>query len=235
MTSSDRYRVVPAKPDRVQEIVAMMGHFYTEEPWSIICPLYRYPLWDQGFIAPIAGSGYTVMAVDTETGEVVGCRLGDVNKPSYPLVVSLWKWLHSTIVSILFWLLASVEDRQAVFTRLPLLFSVAGYDKTRFFERFSTDKILSDTFLVVHPDHRGNGLGETLVVESERLAKEKGCTHGISIGTGVYSQAIFKKLGYEVEREVRYDEIKQADGSQLPRLDKIPPVHKSLLLFSRAL
>ena len=111
MTStSDRYRVVPATPDRVQEIVSMMGHFYTEEPWSIICPLYRYPLWDQGFIAPLASSGYTVVAIDIETGDVVGCRLGDVNMPSYPLLVSMWKWLHATIVSILFWLFASSND-----------------------------------------------------------------------------------------------------------------------------
>ena len=74
-----------------------------------------------------------------------------------------------------------------------------------------------------------------MIVESERLAKSKGCTHGVSIGTGVYSQAIFRKLNYDLEKEVRYVDIRQKDGSPLPRLDKYPQEHKSLILYSRVL
>ena len=65
----------------------------------------------------------------------------------------------------------------------------------------------------VSPKARGLGLGKELINRTMALAKEKECSHVYILATSIYSQAIFKKMKFEIMNEVYYNTYKNSDGS----------------------
>ena len=56
-------------------------------------------------------------------------------------------------------------------------------------------KVYNGHSVSVLSEGRGKGLGKELVRRSMDLAKDNGCSHMYILATGIYSQAIFRKLG----------------------------------------
>ena len=82
--------------------------------------------------------------------------------------------------------------------------------------------------LTVRSDTRGHGLGKELVERTNVIAKEKGCSHVYISAGSVYSQAIFKKLNFEVLHEGNYGE---AEGPNGTKLFKDMREHKSIQII----
>ena len=62
---------------------------------------------------------------------------------------------------------------------------------------------------------RGQGLGQELVLRSHDLAKENGCEFSYLMATGIYSQPMFRKLGYNVLNEVSYENMLDPRGKKI--------------------
>lgn len=60
--------------------------------------------------------------------------------------------------------------------------------------------------LAVHPDHRGQKVGERLIAEAERVLHEQGrqIIAALIEGHNIHSQNLFKRVGYLVMPEVLY-------------------------------
>ena len=69
---------------------------------------------------------------------------------------------------------------------------------------------------------RGKGLGDRLVKHAINYAKENGCSHAHACTTGKFSQAIFKKNGFDVYFEKSYEDWKDKDGNVIIQHD----IHK---------
>ena len=67
--------------------------------------------------------------------------------------------------------------------------------------------------LSVKSEARGLGIGKELIRRTMALAKEKECSIVYILTTSIYSQAIFKSLGFRVLQEMAYDEFKDYDGT----------------------
>lgn len=59
------------------------------------------------------------------------------------------------------------------------------------------------SYLWVHQDVRGTGLGSALVTQCEDHARSKGCTIAIVASHSFQAPAFYGKLGYKMEAEVR--------------------------------
>ena len=90
--------------------------------------------------------------------------------------------------------------------------------------------IFSGLILSVHPSTRGLGLGKELVTRTNQMAKNRGCSHVYVEATGMYSQAIFKKLNFQVLHETQYEGVKHKDGSELFKDTREHKVHQIIAL-----
>eukprot|EP00116_Pleurobrachia_bachei_P008869 sb/3469131/ len=237
---SERYRIetIPCNTDRVQEINDLMNnHFFPEEPFCILMGITNPPhtAFHFSITEPCARSGVSVMATDTHTGEIVGVHLGNVYKREYSLLERFKNWIWEWIIWAMYLIFATPGIRYGELVLLPLISEYTGYIPSRYFNIFNCDKILSDTFLCVSSTARGAKLGERLLAESEAVAKAAGCTHTVAVATGVFSQKVFHKLGYTMEQETPYSDIRLESGEQLPNLGKLPKIHQSAKLFTKVL
>ena len=66
--------------------------------------------------------------------------------------------------------------------------------------------------LTVIPKVRGMGLGKELILRSMKMAQDLQCSHIYILATSLYSQAIFRKLQYQVVNQVAYDDFKDKNG-----------------------
>lgn len=83
-------------------------------------------------------------------------------------------------------------------------------------------KIYEGAILGVAEKGRGKGLGDRLVKHAINYAKENGCSHAHACTTGKFSQAIFKKNGFDVYFEKSYEDWKDKDGNVIIQHD----IHK---------
>ena len=73
-------------------------------------------------------------------------------------------------------------------------------------------KIYEGAMLGVARRGRGKGLGDKLVKHALHFAREAGCSHAHACTSGKFSQAIFKKNGFEVYFEKNYSDWKDKNG-----------------------
>ena len=239
MSENERYRIetIPCKTDHVQEISNLINnHFFPDEPYSILMGLNPpHDMFHYTVTEPCARSGVSVMATDTHTGEIVGVRLGKVYYSQYSLLERLKNWIWEWVVLVMYFIYATPGIRYGELILLPLISEYTGYSRRRYFKIFNCSKILSNTFLCVSSSARGAKLGERLLAESEAVAKAAGCTHTVAMATGVFSQKVFHRLGYTMEQETMYSDIRLESGEQLPNLGKLPKIHQSTKLFTKTL
>ena len=104
-----------------------------------------------------------------------------------------------------------------------------GYGKDMAFKDVpDATKIYNGLSLTVGANTRGLGLGKELIERSYAIAKEKGCSHVYIAASSKYSQAIFKKLNFEVLHEENYGD---AEGPNGTKLFKDMREHKSIQII----
>ena len=93
-------------------------------------------------------------------------------------------------------------------------FGIIRYDKKYAIEDFpNAKKFYMGHSLSVKSEARGLGIGKELIRRTMALANEKECSIVYILTTSIYSQAIFKSLGFRVLQEMAYDEFKDYDGT----------------------
>ena len=91
-----------------------------------------------------------------------------------------------------------------------------GYGKDMAFKDVpDATKIYNGLSLTVGANTRGLGLGKELIERSYAIAKEKGCSHVYIAASSKYSQAIFKKMNFEVLHEIEYSGYKDRNGEEI--------------------
>ncbi|WP_048146981.1 GNAT family N-acetyltransferase [Pyrococcus abyssi] len=73
-------------------------------------------------------------------------------------------------------------------------------------------KICHVNVLMVHKDYRGKGIGRALMIEAERVARERGCEL-ITVTPEDRAVGFYKKLGYETLIKEKIFEVKTTKGN----------------------
>lgn len=97
--------------------------------------------------------------------------------------------------------------------------------KLDFFTEFGVDRIFDFRVLSVSMNYRGQGIGRRLMEELEKLARQEGAKLMIADFTGLFSQKISEKLGWQLAHEVVYNEYRDKKGQVLINAE---PPHTSL-------
>ncbi len=106
-----------------------------------------------------------------------------------------------------------------------------NYGKPNSFKTLpEASKIYHGLSLTVSSKARGLGLGKEMIHRTMTMAKEMQCSHVYILATSIYSQAIFKSVGFEMNHEVAYADILDFDGTS--PLFKDTREHKSLQVVS---
>ena len=169
--------------------------------------------------APVKASATTpscLIARSTETGKIIGTRLGEIKKndPNVHMGDPSFRWLAYLPKFIpLPNLLVKTGNIQLVFDRLP-------YSHKAAFDELGSDFIYCAAHVCVGREARGQRLGTELVKRAHKLAEAAGCGHTYILATSIYSQKIFKNLGYKVLHEEMYDPLK-TDQRGRPFLDNV--------------
>ena len=92
----------------------------------------------------------------------------------------------------------------------------AKYGKDMAYEDVpNATKFYNGLSLTVGSKARGLGLGKELIERTNAIAKQKGCSHVYIAASSKYSQAIFKKLNFEVLHETDYSGFKGRNGKEI--------------------
>ncbi|KAJ8683844.1 hypothetical protein QAD02_019636 [Eretmocerus hayati] len=106
-----------------------------------------------------------------------------------------------------------------------LLYSID--EKVDLFERYNVDELFECRILSVQETYRGRGLANVLVENSIRIAQQAGFKVMKADATGIFSQKVFRKYGFDVVTEIPYSEV---DENLRPG-----PPHEALKLMVKVL
>merc|ERR1739848_872652 len=121
--------------------------------------------------------------------------------PTFDWMCSLPKWL--------------VPKKMMILAFLSKYFKIVRYGKDCAFEDVpNATKFYHGLSLTTSHKARGMGIGKELVMRTNAIAKEQGCSHVYIAASSKYSQAIFKKLNFDVLHEKDYEGYKGKDGSE---------------------
>lgn len=67
--------------------------------------------------------------------------------------------------------------------------------------------------LTISSEARGLGLGKELLKRSMDMARNLHCSHMYVLATSCYSQAIFKKLNFDILTQVEYEKFMDSNGT----------------------
>jgi GNAT superfamily N-acetyltransferase len=90
---------------------------------------------------------------------------------------------------------------------------IANY--VNIFERFGVTEYLSALGLVVHPDYRGQGLGEEILKARTNLGRALGLKVTMTFFTTVGGQKSAEKARMQVLAEIPYSIFKTEDGEEV--------------------
>lgn len=96
------------------------------------------------------------------------------------------------------------------------------------FNKFQVDRIFEARILSVDKAYRSLGMAHKLMAKCDEVAAEKGFKVIKGDSTGLFSQKILAKLGYETLLEVKYEEVKDENDEII---FKTPPPHTSLKIM----
>ncbi|KAF4518895.1 hypothetical protein B566_EDAN015287 [Ephemera danica] len=179
--------------EHVEEVMQLLVHsFFREEPLGIAAGV-RTPedvrRWLPAFVRPVAREGVSTVAVEAESGRVVGVALCHVphdqsgaGEHDSPLMAALDPARDGVMMAVAQFLAdlhIGLQDE-------------AGW--------------LSLLVLNVERHFSGRGIAAELVRRSEERARNRGLSAVTADTTGEFSRKTFARLGYETLRELRYDE-----------------------------
>ena len=120
---------------------------------------------------------------------------------------------YKRFVSLFSWLLP--QKLKTGYDALLFLEHAKYGQDTAFEDVPNAKKFYNGLNLTVGSKARGLGLGKELIERTNAIAKEKGCSHVYIVATSKYSQAIFKKLNFQVLHETDYIGFKGRNGEDL--------------------
>lgn len=187
----------------------MWDHFFPDEPISRSLQITT-PNWfvSEFYLREMLKDRSSVVALDSH-GNVLAVRLARVIRKD-----DWYVWLLETTL----WFLVSYFSfllPKRVATVLGTIFRL--FEKLRYnvfdaLKQYECDAMYECQGLCSARFHGIKGLGTALVLKSEKVAMQKGCTHAYVKVTGKYSYKIFDKLDYSLENTVLYDDFRDSNG-----------------------
>ena len=93
------------------------------------------------------------------------------------------------------------------------VYKIIRYDPHLAMEDQSINKIFFCDILCVASSHRGIKLGTVMLLQSMEIAKEKECEGYFAGLSGIYSQKIYRDLGFSWMKELVYADFKDKSGN----------------------
>ncbi|CAB3383435.1 Hypothetical predicted protein [Cloeon dipterum] len=182
-------RYEPLGEEHGDEVMQLLLHsFFREEPLGIAAGV-RTPEdvhhWLPAFVRPIARAGLSSVAVEAESGRVVGvalCHLVEGHSHDSPLMAAL----------------QPQRDIKAMAVAQFLADLHIGLDEDA--------GSLSLLVLNVERHFSGRGIAAELVRTTEERARQRGLKAVTADTTGEFSKKTFERLGFRVLRELRYED-----------------------------
>ncbi len=151
---------------------------------------------------------YSIIALNSND-EVMGVKLGytvSAGEKKHPF--NYMPWLRH-----LYWALPkSMEEAN---TAMWFFEEKFRYHPNYALEDLKVKKMFEGEILGVSKKARGLGLGKEMLRMSMALAKEAKCEAYFSGVSGVYSQKIYRDMGFTVFRELLYADVKTKSGKSL--------------------
>ncbi|KAL1138957.1 hypothetical protein AAG570_009019 [Ranatra chinensis] len=203
VAEDDGLEIVSPVPESLydQAIHHLRFNFFPDEPLNRcvgLCPVrgQPHPLLEEHTLHTLA-DGLSVVALDTANdNKVVGIAVNGILKPG-DMTAAQEKLETTTDVK---------------FKRIfGLLYSVS--DSLDLFNKYDVDKIFECRILSVDRGYRGRRLGERLLDHSHKVAKEHDFKVLKGDSTGLYSQKILAKLGYQSVYQLLYKDYLGEDGN----------------------
>ncbi|XP_044749553.1 arylalkylamine N-acetyltransferase-like 2 [Coccinella septempunctata] len=183
---------------RYNDVLEYLKNHFHDEPLNVAVGLFKKGQTCElleNYDLQTMKDGYSLVAIDPETGKIAGAMLNGISRRG-----DVEQDLEG---------MKSIDDIK--FHRLMgLLFSHNA--EARLFQRYNVEKIFELRILSVDSDHRGKGLGQTLVKKSEELARQHGFTLLKADATSFFTQKILEKFGFETVKTIVYRDYKDDDG-----------------------
>ena len=149
-----------------------------------------------------------LVARDKTSGKIVAMRIGDIKRRSPEVMREIEKEPNFRFLGNLPKFIP-IPRELVIAGNLQWVMDQISYSRKEAFDRFENDEaIYFAVTITVGREARGKGIGKELISRTMRMAEKAGCGHTFVLATSVYSQGIFKNLGYDILCEKSYEEFK---------------------------
>ena len=202
----------------------------------------RY-FWNWAWVETLLMEEESLAAVDNN-GDIEGIIIGKhsvlLDMTTFETIIDFffgggWEEFVGALIWKLCWIFNWIlpeyygEHTQGIFSKL---FNKLGFDENNLMNSLGCEKLFTVAVLCVREATWGNGLGTRLVREGEMRARKRGCDCSAVIVSNLYSEKIFRKLEYNLNKEIKYEDFKDKSGK---RLLKDTGVHQGVALLSKKL
>lgn len=196
---SKKISVRVAESEDYDAILELLREFYyTEEPITVSHPHPGHTRDDEAFTMSYIPSGTALVAFDEENGRIAGALVaGPVEPGDAEAMVEEAKITETEKWRDIMLLLAYIEKKANVL------------------ERFKIDRALHVHVLGVHPDYRGNRIGDRLFSSCFENAKRLNYSMVTTDFTSTFSIKIAERLCMKEVSSVTYDEYNKILGKEL--------------------
>ena len=167
--------------------------------------------WDMTMISPIRSHmkvPSSLLAKDKTTGKIFAMRIGEIKRRTAETMMEISKEPDFRFMGNLPTLIP-VPRTFVIAGNIQWIFDQLKYSRKTAFEAFENDEsIYFSHNITVAREARGKGLGKELIRRAMRMAEKAGCGHTYTLATSIYSQRIFKNLGFKVLEERSFEEFK---------------------------
>merc|ERR1740129_2639200 len=210
-----KFVIIPTS--RYHDIVKFCyENFYPDEPISRSTGLCQpggpeNKMMDKFYVKDALKHGVSMMATDKDD-KIVAIRIGkvirrtDTQQPFNK---------DDALLKVTSWVKRFLPKEYSQFFLLQKLFDRMGYDVIKALDQLKCDVLYEDSLLATSKTCRLKGLGTELVRRSFEIAEGAGCEYIYTIATGEYSAKIFSKLGFTLDHEHLYNQLKDKSGNKI--------------------
>ncbi|CAH0559958.1 unnamed protein product [Brassicogethes aeneus] len=193
------YQVIPES--RFEEVIHHLRFNFPDEPLNVSVGFCAHgqecELLEHHDLETLR-EGFSLMALDTETGVIAGVALSGVSKRGdAEKALEEMKSIDNLKYHRIFGLLNNVNK------------SLDLYSK------YNVEEIFDIRILSVDTRYRGKGLAKELFHRSGLLAAEKGFKLLKTDATSLFTQKVAESDGYTVAKSVKYGDYKDENGKQI--------------------